>query len=361
MLLILTIGLTNLKKVQKSLYKIYTSQKKYIVLYTFEIKYIPLYIVYTKDLYKKKVEFIVQKRLKRLKMKKQKGLKLGQLSKLTKVQQEVLRLTTQEYMTPVKIANLRGTSLTAVYKTLKLLEEKGVLNHDFKKVEKGDHRGGSTTIRLHAQHFVINIIKKGNNYQNILNKSNIIQIDTNTIKLHNNNIEVYSNVSFTGKDVNEATQNSFHYWNRFFKRLEHDLDLTLVKTRHQNIRLVQNHYAETNNDLAKEVNKTNEKIRVYTSEDDKMWFEIDNSFNLHEAETTHPITAKADMGNIIQPFFNDLRNNQTKLPSIQTKELDELKGIVFEIGSGLNNVVKLLTPKEHKEQETIKIVPFYVG
>ena len=50
-------------------------------------------------------------------------------------------------------------------------------------------------------------------------------------------------------------------------------------------------------------------MRVYTTEDHKLWFTIDNSLNLHEAETQHPKTAKHDMQEVVRPFFNDMRDH----------------------------------------------------
>jgi len=299
-------------------------------------------------------------------MKKQKGTKLGGCSQLTNTQREVLRLLTQEYLIPPKVANIRGTTLKAVYKTIKILEKKGIYNHKTKKVQNADHtppNKNTQKIRLHGQHFTINLLKKSNEYEKIKEKSNMFKIDDNTIKLHNTSIEVYSNNSFMGSTTKEATENSLKYWYRLFMRLEHDLKILIVKDRATNIKLVQNHYAETNNELAKDLNKKKEYIRIYAREDGKMWFEIDNSFNLNEAETTHPQTAEKDMRNIIQPFFNDLRNNKVLLPSELNEALLTTQKQINEIGAGLNTVIKLITPHEQPKTEDIekKYILDYIG
>ena len=305
-------------------------------------------------------------------MKKQKGSKLGQYTPLSKVQKSILDMLTREYLTPLRVAQRRGTSLKAVYKTIKILERKGVLNLKNKKVQNVDHTitySHNKKIRLHAQHFTIKLISKGNKYNSIRTNSNMFKIDNNTIKLHDQSIEVYSNNSFYGDDPNKADFESVKYWNRFFIRLESELDIIIVKDRHKNIKLVQNHYAETNNELAEQSNLNKDKIRVFSTQDTKMWFEIDNSFNLNEAETTHPQTAKADMQNIIQPFFNDLRDNPSKLPSVTNAEMSQLFKLVnslavqtVDIAKGLNIVVKLITPKQpitEPTEQTFKVD--YVG
>ena len=98
------------------------------------------------------------------------------------------------------------------------------------------------------------------------------------------------------------------------------------------------------NELAKDCNLNKDYIRVYTREDGKLWFMIDNSFNLNEAETVHPETAKADMENIIQPYFNDLRENKHLLPSQINKAVLDTQKQVYEIANGLNALIKLSTP-----------------
>ncbi len=69
------------------------------------------------------------------------------------------------------------------------------------------------------------------------------------------------------------------------------------------------HHALIKNELAKYYDKQKQKIQV-VEEEGIVWFLIDNSFNLWEAETTHPRTATSD-NQIIKDFLNDLRNNPT--------------------------------------------------
>lgn len=252
---------------------------------------------------------------------------------LSRSEQEVLYLLNKEFLTIKKVAIRRGTSVQAVYRTIRNLNKKGLFSSLKQGVEKSQcyfkpfkkvsikikpsfpmqHQ-----IRLHSQEFNIRILFKDQKYKDQLKKANTIYIDGNTIRLYRNTIEVYSGHSFYADDVQKATSDSFNYWNRLFAILENDLKVILIKSRSQNIKLVKQHYAEINNELAKECNIKADKIKVFTTDDSKLWFLIDNSFNLHEAETIHPKTARQDM-DIVKPFFNDLRNNQPAVPSEMQK------------------------------------------
>jgi predicted transcriptional regulator len=257
---------------------------------------------------------------------KKKGSFIGSLSgvlhpNLTDTDQEVLSYLSNDFLTIKKIAIRRGCSVRAIQKIVKKLKEKGVLNKDFREVRlwRGTREPYQYTnnhqIRLHSQEFNIKILYKDQRYKEILGKANTTNIDGNTIRLYNNSIEIYSGQSFYADDVQKATANSFDYWNRLFARLENDFKVILIKSRAQNIKLVKQHYAEINNELAQECEKKADKIKVYTTDDGKLWFLIDNSFNLHEAETQGQ-TAKQDMAETVRPFFNDLRDNNPPRVSI---------------------------------------------
>jgi len=248
-------------------------------------------------------------RLNRLK----KRLKIrASKSELTPVEKDVLRLITNEFLTPQKIAIRRKTTDKAVYKTLAKLKEKGAYNLAKNEVEKivPTFQPFNHYIRLHVQEFNIKLLHRDNRYRNLLKKSNLLVIDGNTVRLYRDSIEIYgTNAYFYAKDTERATAKSMAYWTRFFTRLENDLKVILIKPRSQNIRLVNHHYAEMNNELARDLNLKAEKIRIYTKEDGKLWYMIDKSFT-DEGETLHPSTAAQDMGDIIKPFFNDLRDNR---------------------------------------------------
>lgn len=269
------------------------------------------------------------------------------LPPLSPEQQQILKLLTDEFKTIPQIAIIRRTSVQAVYKSINKIKAKGYLSGNqlggFKKKQStfqpplSSQPRSKHFIRLHGQEFNIKILHKSRHYDNKV--GSVIQLDENTIRLYQNSLEIYTSESrsFIGNNVDEATSLSFKYWNNFFVKLENKLEIIFMKEQYETIKVTNHHYTEVNNELAREVNINKDKIKIYAPEDGKCWFLIDNSFNLNEAETIHPKTAKEDMGNIVQPFFNNLRSNpQVMLYSEMDKLVRVLLGITTDMGTKIN-------------------------
>lgn len=265
--------------------------------------------------------------------------------KTTKKENEILTLLTEECLTPKQIALRLKTSKQNIYKFMKKLRKKGLLKRDYQKVAKFQSTiQPNHKIRLHGQEFNIRILYRDERYLDIRNRSNLVYVDGNTVRLYRDSVEVYSGKSFYADSVQKATVRSFDYWNRFFSLLENDLRVVLVKPRSQNIRLVNHHYAELNNELAEYCNERSEKIKVYTREDGKLWFLIDASFNGNEGETVHSVTAKEDMEGVVRPFFNDLRRfgSERGEPFLPGQVMDMLGLVVENQGVYAENIGKHL-------------------
>lgn len=284
-----------------------------------------------------------------------KGLILGNsFPKLSPTEQEVLYLLTTDFLTPNKIALRRNCSTQYIYKVIRNLKKKGALKLGFTKVAKTQPTTQpNNQIRLHGQEFNIKIIWKDERYTSTLSKANQLHIDNNTVRLYKHSIEIYSGQSFLGDTAHKATSRSMEYWNKFLLRLEQELRVILIKSRSQNIKIVNAHYAQINNGLAKECEKDKHKVRIYTNDDGKLWFTIDNSFNLNEAETLHPQTSKQDMGEVVEPFFNDLRDNKPPLSSdiaryIQKTQIqiERLTQAQINTQGQFDNLIKALTPRK---------------
>lgn len=287
---------------------------------------------------------------------------------LSNTEAEVLYLLTKEFLTPRQITIRRKTSRIATYKIIQKLKKKGILNPNLKEVNKFQSTckpQPKNMIRLHGEEFNIKLLFKDNRYKEQLSKFNTLNIDGNTIRLYNDSLEIYSGQMFFGETAQKATARSIEYWNKFFIRLENDLNIILVKPRYQNIRRVNAHYGETSNELAKDTEERGEKIKIYTTDEGKLWFLIDNSFNLHEAETVHPKTSYGDMQDKIQPFFNDIRDNPPATISdiLKLMKVHQLQD--NEIAAGLNAITMLFKnqyPQQKKEpEEEFKGKPDYVG
>lgn len=269
---------------------------------------------------------------------------------------EVLTYITVDFLTIKEIAQRRQTSEQAVYKIVKKLKEKGLLNSGneaFNLYESTQPLIQPLAMRLHGQEWNIKLISSSSKYYEKKKKANTLVIDGNTIRLYDKSIEIYSGQSFFEKDENRATAVSIVYWMRFFARLENELQVILVKPRVSNINLVNQHYGETNSEMAKDAIQRGHKYRIETDDDGKLWFTIDNSWNLKEMETIHPETAKDDMTKV-QKQVNDWRNYDPPTNSelgyytIQNaKNLDQyavhLKAhvkSVQDLGSGVNQMME---------------------
>jgi len=253
--------------------------------------------------------------------------------RLGKAEKEILKDITLDFLTFDEIVDRRQCSKEAVYKIIRRLKQKGLITGSFQSVESVESTNlsdntFSNKMRLHAQEFNIKIISKTNKYFQSKQRGNTIQIDGNTIRLFNDSIEIYSGQSFFEKDEQTATGRSLAYWNRFIARLEHELGVVLIKPRVQNITLVNQHYAETNSDIAKDCLDKKEKIKIITLDDGKVWFTIDNSWNLKERECIHPETAKQD-SEAVSKQLNDWRLNNPPTNSEISDNLNKASQIVI--------------------------------
>ena len=291
----------------------------------------------------------------------------GIIKKLTTTEREILHLLTNEFLTIKQVSIRRRTSRQAVHKIVNKIKQKGLITSRLTRVDKKDTTCQPFTnnyIRLHGQQFNIKILFQDNRYQQLLEKSNTIDIDGNTIRLFKNGLEVYSGQSFFAEDVHKATYNSIKYWNRLFVKLENEFNILILKPRSTNIKLVAHHYAETNNELSEEVEKKGIGIKVYTTEKGELWALFDNSLNLHEAETVHPSTAKQDMGEVVKPFFNDMRDKPNFLPSEIRSTVEATLTLVQEVATAQLNqtkIIETLLPQPIKEKSLAKERPGYIG
>lgn len=285
--------------------------------------------------------------------------------KLTPAEREVLQLITVNYYTPAKVAARRGTSRQAVSKLVRSLKLKGAINAAYEVVDKtrGTCQPCQPFINVHGQEYNIKLLNKSNKFLRVFKKANLIYIDGNTVRLYKDSIEVYVTHRFEGRDVHDATRVSMAYLSRFLARLEHELGVIVVKPRSANIKLVKAHYAEAGNELAIDCQKKGDMIKVYGSDDGQLWFTIDNSFNLKEAETQHSKRSKQDMGDVVAPFFNDLRDKEPPKLSDVWLVLNEITQHEKEIAAGILSLLEVMKPKRRGPDlpRAPQPIPDYVG
>jgi len=300
------------------------------------------------------------------------------LENLSKTERKVLNLITVERLSDKQVRTTLKIGKTSFYKHKKTLKNAGLLNTFYSANysrstptlvrELGSQK--EKKIRLHFIELNVNLIYSDERYTKHFKKSNTLFIGEDTIRLYKNSLEIYIKHSFFAETAQKATAKSITYIQRLLARLENDLNIIIMKHRNNNIRICNAHYSEIDNEYAKDCNINAEKIRIYTRDDGKLWFLIDNSFNLNEAEAVHPQTAKPDIENVTA-YFNDIRDSKyvlmpSDISKLLGRILDEQQKTatnITEISAGLAAILKVFssetqnTPQKKRNLE----VPNYIG
>jgi hypothetical protein len=79
------------------------------------------------------------------------------------------------------------------------------------------------------------------------------------------------------------------------------------------LKFVKQHYADVNNELARQRSRDNKPLRVpgWSGE----WLLVDCSLGVPELECVHPVSSVSDMDDVVVPFFNDLKETRL-MPSM---------------------------------------------
>lgn len=301
------------------------------------------------------------------------------LADLTAAEKDVLHLLTVEFCTPAEVSRRRRTSLRATRKHIASLRKKGVLSKftytpvtpTYTPQGMGELSELIHPIRLHGERYRIRLLESGREYAQARQRTNSILLDGNRVVLYRDTIMVFSFQSFSGATCDDCEHEAADYWFRFFNKLEGYLKIKILKARAENIKQVFFHFAEVGNELAGKLRRDKQKLRVFGTRDGKEWLLFDDSNKLEEAETTRPPTAiktaKDDMGQVVQPFFNDLRDHSgdVMLPSQLAHSIKQTVAIVHENASTLQSILKLMQaqmPDENaQEQKPAGWRPPYVG
>lgn len=237
----------------------------------------------------------------------------NRLENLTENQKQIYEYLTRDFLTIKQIAERRQTSLKAVYNIVNKLISMNIIDKNYKKINRvqniGGHSGSKEKIfRLHGQRFTIEILEITTKYKERLKYQNKTIIDNNTVQMYEHELVIYSNKDFWGYSVDNCLEQSELYWNNYIRTLENDLNLILIKPRKCIIKNFGCHIAKTNDILAKEVNLSDDNLKVYAP-DGKLRLIIDNSFNLNEFEAVHKDTAPNDMRKVEKMYKEILEHD----------------------------------------------------
>ena len=271
---------------------------------------------------------------------------------LTDVQQEILDMLQREYLTVKQIAEQRHTSLKAVYKVVNILRRKGVISKGYtrglknivsieKKVQKKVQNKKGTisgSWRLHAQQFDIMILRKSVGYDVLRSKRNVMIVDGNTVKLHDEVVEVYCNELrfFWGTSPGDAEEESFRYWLGFFHVLEQRVGCILVKDGVSSVNQSKAHLAHVDDDVARDYVKRRQPLKVYAHEDGKLAITVDQSHGRVELEFLHPKKYKRDADSVGE-FLEGLRGVDGFTPQFVLSSLGQLTASLHEVVELLRN------------------------
>lgn len=189
------------------------------------------------------------------------------------------------------------------------------------------------SVRAHAFLFTLQVPKDLRNWTNekreqYLDKRNIpykhlniagggqrLVIDGRKTHLTNRSIVMYDKASYFAEKAVEAKSDAIHSFISTIKKLERLLHVELTTGSEYKWRVSRQHYAMVKNALAEQYNDTGEKLEVRSEGDNSLWFLIDNSFNLNEAEAVHPKAGMTDATKV-QNFFNSVKTTGATIHSL---------------------------------------------
>ncbi|MGC9445400.1 MAG: hypothetical protein ACP5E9_10825, partial [Candidatus Methanospirareceae archaeon] len=114
--------------------------------------------------------------------------------------------------------------------------------------------------------------------------------------LTNKSVIIYEKSSFFATTARDAKHHALMSFIALVKKVERTLhaDFTFRVGKEYRFKVSRQHYALVKNALAEQYDHEGKRLHVREPDAGKLWFVIDNSFNLHEAETVHPRTADSD-------------------------------------------------------------------
>ena len=176
-----------------------------------------------------------------------------------------------------------------------------------------------------------------------------------------NSIIIYEIESFFGNNAVETRKLAFFKLRSLLIDLESKLGINLRKNESFIVKVSRQHYSLIKNCLAIQCNEEGKKIKV--SNENGLWFEIDNSFNLDEAENVHPKTALVDsLG--IQKYFNEHKETKFEVtPKAilnyqleNTKQLNQLTNVLADYGTHIKAHTQSIISLSKAIPELVKLL-----
>jgi DNA-binding transcriptional ArsR family regulator len=200
-------------------------------------------------------------------------------------------------------------------------------------------------VRGHAFQFKINLpelrnwknreklfLKKDIKFEPLLiggiNRGQKLEFKGRKIWLTNKSIIIYEKSSYLADTSKESQERAIQDMLALMKSLEKHLQANFKTGRYYKFKVSRQHYSLVKNALAQQYDKEGNKLQVYN--EDGLWFLIDNSFNLHEAETVHPKTSVED-NKKVQDYFNGVKKLENYTPQFVVNSMQGIQNnqIIF--------------------------------
>jgi len=200
-------------------------------------------------------------------------------------------------------------------------------------------------VRGHAFQFKINLpelrnwknreklfLKKDIKFEPLLiggiNRGQKLEFKGRKIWLTDKSIIIYEKSSYLADTSKESQERAIQDMLALMKSLEKHLQANFKTGRYYKFKVSRQHYSLVKNALAQQYDKEGNKLQVYN--EDGLWFLIDNSFNLHEAETVHPKTS-VDDNKKVQDYFNGVKKLENYTPQFVVNSMQGIQNnqIIF--------------------------------
>jgi DNA-binding transcriptional ArsR family regulator len=177
-------------------------------------------------------------------------------------------------------------------------------------------------------------------YENLKNLGNGQKLEIKGRKIHlkNNSIIIYETMSYLAEMASGSKKQAVYSLLSTMKSIERELHANFSIKGNYQFKVARSHYALVKNALAKQYDHKKKKLQVFNG--NGLWFLIDNSFNLHEAEIIQnkegdkkAIDRTEGMAN----FMNDLdKTNYETTPTFLLKSFNEQNKQIGQLTKNMN-------------------------
>jgi len=269
------------------------------------------------------------------------------------------KTTIQYHLSMLKQAGLIEKVGYGVWEIIKEFNEKEV--QKITRVTSRQLRGDlnlfkQDRVRGHAFQFKINLpelrnwknreklfLKKGIKFEPLLiggiNRGQKLEFKGRKIWLTNKSIVIYEKSSYLADTSKESQERAIQDMLALMKSLEKHLQANFKTGRYYKFKVSRQHYSLVKNALAQQYDKEGNKLQVYN--EDGLWFLIDNSFNLHEAETVHPKTS-VDDNKKVQDYFNGVKKLENYTPQFVVNSMQGIQNNQLVFAENMKSHIKAI-------------------